>query len=197
MKKKFDLTFCFKGNRNYVHGTDIFIKILEHFTNAHDIDIAFHDIAIKNMDFSTEKPKNKKIQVTFKCLKSEEKIKIFATENNTNILCRYKYYEDKIINNSTINLEKENIILNKQTKYSFIEHIVAMNKTLHETLYSNVNGKWYFTRLRLEKDINMSDILSLELVLKSNFQFKLTKSAIIVNKVTVGFIYFSLIPKES
>jgi len=72
-----------------------------------------------------------------------------------------------------------------------------MNKALVEQLYSEVEGKWYFTRLQLGNNISMSDVSSLKLDLKSNFQFKLTKSAIIVNDIEVGFIYFSLIPKES
>ena len=197
MKKKFDLEFCFKGNRKYVHGTDIFTKITEQYNNAKNIDIAFHGIAINNMTFSTEKPEGKEVKVTFRCLHNEDKIKLFAIENDSNITCRYEYLEEEIVNNSTVAVSEESIELNTPTEYSFIEHIVAMNKALLEKLYSDANGKWYFTRLQLKENISMSDISSLQLVLKSNFQFKLTKSSIIVDNVEVGFIYFSLIPKES
>lgn len=197
MKKKFDLEFCFKANRKYVHGTDIFTKITEQYNNAKNIDIAFHGIAINNMTFSTEKTEGKEVKVTFRCLHDEDKIKLFAIENDSNITCRYEYLEEEIVNNSTVAVSEESIDLNTPTEYSFIEHIVAMNKALLEKLYSDANGKWYFTRLQLKENISMSDISSLQLVLKSNFQFKLTKSSIIVDNVEVGFIYFSLIPKES
>ncbi len=198
MKEKIDLDFCFKGSRKYVHGTDIFTKLTENYNNdMKNIDLAFHAITVRNMTFFIEKPKNSEIKVTFRCLLNENKIKLFGIENNSSVNCQYEYMEEKIVENSLINIPEENIILQTQTEYSFIEHIVAMNKALVETLYSDVQGKWYFTRLQLKEFISMSDISSLQLTLKSNFQFKLTKSAILVNDLEVGFIYFSLIPKES
>ena len=197
MKKEFDLDFCFKGSRKYVHGTDIFTQLVEsHNNNVENIDIAFHGITVNNMSFYIEKPVEE-VKVTFRCIQDEIKVKLFGVENDTSVDCRYEYLEEKIVENSMVDVAEEIINLNTRTEYSFIEHIVAMNKALVEQIYSDVNGKWYFTRLQLKENISMSDISSLQLVLKSNFQFKLTKSAIIVNDVEVGFIYFSLIPKES
>jgi len=169
----------------------------EQYNNTKNIDIAFHGITINNMTFSTEKPEGKEVKVTFRCLHNEDKIKLFGIENDSNITCCYEYLEEKIVDNSTVVVSEKSIDLNTPTEYSFIEHIVAMNKALLEKLYDDVNGKWYFTRLQLKKNISMADISSLQLVLKSNFQFKLTKSSIVVDQEQVGFIYFSLIPKES
>jgi len=198
MKEKIDLDFCFKGSRKYVHGTDIFTKLTENYNNdVKNIDLAFHGITINNMTFYTEKPEKDAVKVTFRCLFNKDKIRLFGIENDSSIDCQYEYMEEKIVENSLINIAEENIILQTQTEYSFIEHIVAMNKSLVEKLYSEVSGKWYFTRLQLKENIEMPDVSSLQLILKSNFQFKLTKSAIIVNDLEVGFIYFSLIPKES
>lgn len=198
MKDKIDLKFCFKAKRQYVHGTDIFEKLTAyHGNDIKNIDIAFHGITINNMTFTTEKPKAKVVKVTFRCLQYETKVKLFGIENDSSVDCHYEYLEEDIVENSRVNVREESILLKVPTKYSFIEHIVAMNKALVETLYSDVNGKWYFTRLQLKENIVMSDVTSLKLILKSNFQFKLTKSAIIVNNTDVGFIYFSLIPKES
>lgn len=198
MTKTIDLDFCFKGSRKYVHGTDIFSKLTEQYNNdVMNIDIAFHGITVNNMSFSKEKPEGKEVKVTFRCIYNENKIKLFGIEIDSNIDCRYKYFEDQIVNNSTVIVSEKSINLNTPTEYSFIEHIVAMNKSLVENLYTDTNGKWYFTRLQLKENISMSDISSLKLVLKSNFQFKLTKSSIILDNVVVGFIYFSLIPKES
>lgn len=198
MQEKFDFDFCFKGSRQYVHGTDIFTKLAESYDyKVKNIDLSFHGITLNNMSFFSEQPEGKEIKVTFKCLHDEDKIKLFGIENDTNIDCRYEYFEEKIVASATVDISTESIILNKPTEYSFIEHIVAMNKALVEKLYCDVNGKWYFTRLQLAENCMMKDISSLKLILKSNFQFKLTKSAIVVNEKEVGFIYFSLIPKES
>lgn len=197
MKEKIDLDFCFKGIRKYVHGTDIFTKLTENNNDMKNIDLAFHGITMKNMTFFTGKPVNNEIKVTFRCLLNGNKIRLFGIENDSSVNCQYEYMEEKIVANSLVNILEESIILETQTGYSFIEHIVAMNKALVEKLYSDISGKWYFTRLQLKENIEMADISSLKLILKSNFQFKLTKSAIIVNNMEVGFIYFSLIPKES
>jgi hypothetical protein len=197
MKKEFDLEFCFKGGRKYIHGTDVFSKLTEYYDgDVKNIDLVFHDIAVNNMRFFIEKPLKNKVITTFKCQKNHEEIKLYGIESTCNINCYYEYPEEKIVDNSLIDDSKKTIILSSSTEYSFIEHIVAMNKALVENLYGNVNGKWYFTRLHLKKNINMSDVSSLQLILKSNFKFQLTKSAIIVNDTEVGFIYFSLIPES-
>jgi len=197
MKEAFDLEFCYKGSRDYVHGTDIFTKLLLIPNNdLKKIDIAFHDITINNMTFTTNKPINNQVNVTFRALDNQKPIKFYGVENNKTISCRYPYEEDKIVKNSTVDPKTESIILNTPTEYSFIEHIVAMNKALLEELYRNKKGKWYFTRLQLHKNIDMAKIQSLKLVLNANFQFKLTKTVIIVDGENIGYIYFSLIQKE-
>ena len=198
MKEEINLDFCFKGSRKYVHGTDIFTKIITvHSKHIKNIDITFHGITINNMTFHTEKPGVKNIKVIFRCLANGNKIKLFGIENDSMVDCRYEYIEEMIVENSKVDIINDRIFLTTPTEYTFIEHIVAMNKSLLESLYPDINGKWYFTRLQMKKNIHISDVVSLQLILKSNFQFKLTKSAIIVNDTEVGFIYFSLIPKGS
>lgn len=198
MTKAFDLEFCFKGNRKYVHGTDIFTNLTKHLNrNIKKIDIAFHGISLNNMRFSTEKVEDTEVKVTFRCHHDANKIKLFGIETNKDIDCHYEYLEENIITGSIINIEKKTITLSTPTQYSFIEHIVAMNKALLEKLYNNINGKWYFTRLQLSENIQMNDVSSLQLILTSNFQFKLTKSTVIVNDEEAGFIYFSHITQES
>jgi len=198
MHKQIDLDFCFKGSRQYVHGTDIYSKLLELQNSAmKKIDIAFHSITLHNMTFSSVKPTVDDIKVIFRCVNDDKKIILFGIENDTDVNCHYEYQEEKIFKNSTVISSEESVLLKIPTEYSFIEHIVAMNKALVESLYPDINGKWYFTRLQIKEPVSMLDVSSLKLILKSNFQFKLTKSAIIVNEIEVGFIYFSLIPKES
>ena len=198
MNKTFDLDFCYKGSRQYVHGTDIFAKLTKRYEEEiHNIDIAFHGITKNNMTFSTEKPVEEDVKVTFRCTQKTEKIRLFGYENDKSVSCRYDYWEEKIVESSSINPSESSIILDDSTEYSFIEHIVAMNKALVEKLYPEANGKWYFTRLQLKRNVEMSLISSLKLVLESNFQFKLTKSVIVVNGENLGFIYFSLVSKGS
>ena len=54
MKKEFDLEFCFKGNREYVHGTDIFTKLTEKYNNdLKKIDYNEAKISLRSLDKNT------------------------------------------------------------------------------------------------------------------------------------------------
>ena len=194
---KYDLEFCFKGNRTYVHGTDIYNKIVEILNNDMKdtkIDLSFHGVAKKNILLSNKKPEDENL-IKFVCKytgeNNERKI-LYGMERNHNITCQYTYPEEEICQLSDLDLENKEINLNKDTSYSFIENSVALNKYLLENLFPDVNGKWYFTRLQL-LDAPTNKIYPLKLVLKANFNFKLTKTEIFISDKSMGYIYFSLV----
>jgi hypothetical protein len=194
--KKYSLEFCFKGSRNYVHGTDIFNKVIKQLKNEmlnKKIDLSFHGIARTNIDLVNEKPENKElIKFAIKFINKDNKKEVmYGIENGKKIECRYEYPEENIYNLSNLNLEKKEVVLNKDTSFSFIENIVALNKYLLVNLFSNANGKWYFTRLQLKENIDSN--YPLKLILKGSFNLKLTKTEIFVDNKSVGFIYFSLV----
>ena len=194
---KYDLEFCFKGNRTYVHGTDIYNKIVEILNNDMKdtkIDLSFHGVAKKNILLSNKKPEDENL-IKFVCKytgeNNERKI-LYGMERNHNITCQYTYPEEEICQLSDLDLENKEINLNKDTSYSFIENSVALNKYLLENLFPDVNGKWYFTRLQL-LDVTTKKTYPLKLVLKANFNFKLTKTEIFISDKSMGYIYFSLV----
>jgi hypothetical protein len=194
--KKYSLEFCFKGSRNYVHGTDIFNKVIKQLKNEmlnKKIDLSFHGIARTNIDLVNEKPENEElIKFAIKFINKDNKKEVmYGIENGKKIECRYEYPEENIYNLSNLNLEKKEVVLNKDTSFSFIENIVALNKYLLVNLFSNAHGKWYFTRLQLKENIDSN--YPLKLILKGSFNLKLTKTEIFVDNKSVGFIYFSLV----
>lgn len=202
MPEVYDLHFCFKGNRTYVHGTDIFNKSLTLFKQLgykeiKKTDIVFHDIARKNLTFLPEDEAEKEnIKVTFKFESVNGIHRFVAIENGFDVDCRYEYPEENIVRASIIDIENKTMTLEESLEFSFIEKIVAMNKGLLEKLFKDVDGKWFFTRLQLNEladNINMES--KIILTFKSNFNFKLTKTVITVDDKEIGFIYFSLVKK--
>jgi len=195
--KKYDLEFCFKGNRTYVHGTDIFNKLIDELKNeiSNDkIDLSFHGIARTNLSLLDEKPENEeliKFVIKFNN-KNYERTFLYGVENGIDINCRYKYPEEDICNFSDLNVEKQIINLKVDSSYTFIEDSVALNKYLLENLFPDANGKWYFTRLQLKR-LPKETYYPLKLSLKANFNFKLTKTEIFIDNQSIGFIYFSLV----
>lgn len=194
--EKYNLNFCFKGNRDYVHGTDIFnnlIKKLKTEIINSKLDLSFHGIAKTNIHLSYKKPDNEEqLKFVLKYTNTEnDKIILYGVENGVPIKCRYEYEEEKINKASNINLENKEVILKHDTSFDFIENVVAMNKSLLEKIFGKLDGKWFFTRLQLNELSGYNYPLRLEL--KANFNFKLTKTEIFLNDKSIGFIYFSLV----
>ena len=194
--EQYNLEFCFKGNRNYVHGTDIYQKVFDLL--SHEIeekfDLSFHGIATKNMKLSHQVPTDESL-IKFVCKhidKSKNKVVLYGIEIDSKIECRYNYLEEDICALSQVNISKQELILTKDSSYSFIENSVALNKYLLEKLFPDANGKWYFTRLQLEQ-LPKKISYPLKLNLKANFNFKLTKTEIFIENQSIGFIYFSLV----
>ncbi|MDD5716262.1 MAG: hypothetical protein PHW64_00535 [Sulfuricurvum sp.] len=195
--KEYNLEFCFKGNRTYVHGTDIYnnlIKLFEGEMKLQNFDLSFHGIAKRNIIITEEKPRDEKtLKFLCKLIDKNDSKKIFYGIENSNIIeCRYAYPEEDICKLSILDLKQQEIVLTENSGYSFVENCVALNKFLLENLFPDVNGKWYFTRFQI-KDIPIESCYPLKLILKSNFNFKLTKTEIFHNDKSLGFIYFSLV----
>ncbi|AFJ43282.1 hypothetical protein [Francisella orientalis] len=192
-KKK--LNFCFKGSRDYIHGTDIFNELKNCFNDSLNyentmLDLSFHGIAKKKLDIVEDNATDAKVVVKFYDTNDDKKT-YYLVENKDDIVCRYDYAENKIVELSKIDLDLGKINLNKDTSYSLIENIVALNKSLLENMFKEAFGKWYFTRLQLKK-IPLNYYL-IRLEFKSNFNFKLTKTEIFLDNESLGFIYFSLV----
>ncbi len=194
--EEYDLEFCFKGSRNYVHGTDIYQKIVDLLSNdiEEKFDLSFHGVAMNNMQLSHQIPKDESL-IKFVCKyidKSKNKIMFYAIEIDSKIDCRYTYLEKDICSLSKVNTVEKVVVLTQETSYTFIENSVALNKYLLETLFPDANGKWYFTRLQLTQ-LPKEIFYPLKLILKANFNFKLTKTEIYIDNNFIGYIYFSLV----
>jgi len=195
--KQENLEFCFKGTRTYVHGTDIFTKMIEVLTDEmkkEKFDLSFHGVSKTNIKLSNIKPKDESL-LKFVCkytnISNKRKV-LYGSENGKEIECRYEYPEKDICKMSNLNLDNKEILLNDISSYSFVENSVALNKYLLENLFPDADGKWYFTRFQIQS-IPEYKGYPLKLVLKANFNFKLTKTEIFIADKFVGYIYFSLV----
>ena len=102
------LNFCFKGARNYVHGTDVVSELLKVFVNhdINDIDLKFSGIAETNLSLiEGHERSDAKVSI---CLKESGVEKRFQlVESGEKIDCRYEYDEDQIIEACVIDLENQ------------------------------------------------------------------------------------------
>lgn len=199
MNKDLDLSFCFKGNRDYIHGTDVYNKLIDIFDDDiyKKLDLSFHGIAKKNITLTKSKPENDNdIKFVFKYIdktSNTNKKLFYGIENSVNIECRYDYFEDELCKMYKLDIANKTIALQNSNHFSPIENIVAMNKFLLKSIFNDQTGKWYFTRLQLSQKVDINSFTNIELKFISNFNFKLTKTELFVDNSSIGYIYFSLI----
>ena len=202
MKEKIGLEFCFKGNRTYVQGPDIFDAVLKKMNIRYgkekitNIKYSAYEMLHSNADVYFLEQFNKndfsKINsiITFKL--DAKKTTVVVVENDDTIECSTEYSEDIVRCNSVIN--NDTIIFNNSLPDSLTEIIVSMNKYYLQRTVTN-KGKWIVTKFEYNNLIDIENIeeKELKLELTNNFNNKLTKSVIKVNNLVVGFIYFSLV----
>jgi len=204
MKKTFNLDFCFKGNRKYVQGPDIFDATTEilskEFTNITNLKYTAYQMLHNN---ATLVITNKFVKKEYEIINSiiiffsnEQKYYAVVCNNGKIINCSTEYSEKVVENNSEI---IENAISFQNTlSYSFTEIVVSMNKYFFNQTIEE-SGKWIVTKfdyLYLD-DISNADNVNIKIELLQNLNNKLTKSKLLLNNKEVGYLYFSLIPKES
>lgn len=189
------LSFCFKGNRTYVHGTDIVAELFKHFSDVviTDIDLKFNGIASTNLNLiEGEEVDDAKVNIRLN-LDGEEKV-MQLVENGETPDCWCEYAENSISEKCDLEQENKLIHLKQVSHYTLCENFVAMNKFLLQSLYPEEKGKWYFTRLEQKRVFEEEALITVKLI--KNFNFLLTKSNILIDGEVVGSVYFTLKREE-
>lgn len=185
--------FVFKGDRQYVHGTSVYDFLLENVGGGGGIlqlDLMFHHLAKRNLCFTTEKPKDLAEILCVAKFEDEKRgsFKVFGIEYEKEITKRIPYDESSIIKEAIFKGEEASI--SKNSQYSFIEHLVSLNKSLLSKIFDDIKGKFYFSRLELKNGF-IKDFEMIQLHFKAHFNYQLMQAAISVDRQEVGQIYFS------
>jgi hypothetical protein len=199
------IKFKFKGKRDYVHGTDIYNKMLDTmhvFCGQYpkSVEGSFHYLLKNHGIFRIyERDTIKEVDhcaAIFNLLIKEKKYQVILHDIETPITSSYAYDERNVLKNMVLN--SKTIVMPFNPSYTYIEQFVAMTKKLHFTIYPEATGKWLFTRLQINEAIDNALYADKILSVKSerNFQYKLTQCLIRLNDQLIGNIFFSLIKKR-
>jgi hypothetical protein len=187
-----NLNFCFKGDRDYIQGTSVVSELFQTMANKKlsQIDLKFNGIIQSGLDL-VEGAENPEAKVNIRWLESDDTKIYQLVENGKSIDCRKEYNEDSIIDKTTLNLNSQSILLDEVTNYTLCENFVAMNKFLLQRIYPQEKGKWFFTRLEQTEFIPDNCLIKVKLI--KNFNFRLTKSDILVDGKVIGSVYFTMV----
>lgn len=201
--RRVSIPMCFKGSRNYLHGTDLYTSLCDQVPKLTGMPIqapmriVIHrlvthecDILLGGVGESIEKPERPWAEFSFST--GEGIIAGWMCESDRDVACRYEYAEERIERTCELNVEKNEVAIHKETGYSAVEVAVAMTKKMHYALWPT-KAKWLFTRLELKRLLQASDASGLSIRLEHNFNNRLTKSSLVSNGEVIGHIYFSLL----
>ena len=186
------LKLCFIGGRNYVHGPDIVSALLKEMESRliTNIDLKFNGIASTQLDL-VDGDTNEQAKVNIRWFENGQERIYQLIENGKPIDCRFEYDEEQIIQRTKLDLDSQSIVLQQPTGYTLCENFVAMNKFLLQSLFPDVQGKWYFTRLEQNGLVIENALITVKLI--KNFNFRLVKSDVLVENIVIGSIYFTMV----
>ena len=195
------LTLCFKGDRTYLHGTDVYESVVSalqaRWPNANGgLSFAFHRIArnqchaiLTDSGDRVRRPENIAAQMTIRA--GEHTLTAWVVEGTESIDCGVPYDEDAIT--ARCEIRSEEIAISAPTDNTPIEIAVAMTKRLHYALDPNVSGHWMFTRLDLERPFKPTDRTGMRVVRRQSLGVRLSRSEVFSGEVRLGDIFFSVV----
>ena len=193
--------FRFKGNRDYVHGTDQYREVARRLEATGDSDvntvrITFHGLNRHHCFFTlgalsgkSEKPESFVAEFTANIF--DRQMIGWLVPTKRPVLDRYSYDESSILEQCEI--VEDSAVLHSDPGFSSIETIVAITRQLHEVLYPEVEGKWFFSRLDLDALLPTDPVPPIEISLEQKIGSRLTKSSILFGNDRIGNIFFSLV----
>jgi hypothetical protein len=147
------LHFRFKGDRNYVHGSDTF-EALEALLNQDDMHVrrlTFRRFSHHQLECAFSRPGGMTIADGQAVGASGRRTEFWLLETLERVVDRYEFDESLIIKGAQVNgevIEAESL-----SGYSVIEQAIALTKALNYARAPKVSGKWVFGELCLNQDL--------------------------------------------
>ncbi len=190
-----ELDLAFKGDREYLHGTDIFNELVMLMSPVEHIKFQLKKIMTSQISIirlGDRQESRQKISGIFKFMHKKNEIELGLFENSKKINRRYEYNEEEVIRD--VIYTKDKAELHSSTKYSFIERLVSLNKSMLVRFVEQPSVKWYFTQIDITR--LPADDCSLSLSIKQQLGIRLVLSNIVANGVKIGSIGFSGVVEE-
>ncbi|MEZ9141883.1 MULTISPECIES: hypothetical protein [unclassified Shewanella] len=188
--------FEFKGNRNYLHGTDFYLFTVEYAKKnypegARLTQLSFRKLARCQCELMTQKPETGTIVATGKFhLTDGTKVPFWWVEGSASVEGRYEFDEDGLVSNAQMTTHPATInMLKPSGNYTCIEVLVALTKKMHNEIARPSKGKWLFGQLNLTKSLPIQ-YEAAEIRLQSMLHDKFSVSEVWLDGHLMGQIRF-------
>lgn len=182
--------FYLKGNRKYLHSTDIISYLFAKYKKIKSLDIKFYKIITGNPRL---KIINKKVSsIKYDCvanldLENKRLISLIFSGTKKKIVQSYSYNEELLY--PYFKILKKKISLKKKIDWKIIDLLISMSKFYCEKKIGR--KKWLVYRVIIDNNFIIKNFKSVELILMKEIKKKIYVFEIILDKKSYGSIYYT------
>ena len=184
------LNLRLKGDRTYVHGSDIFNAAAEVIRDSeydgYLAHLSFRHLGRRDCDMLWRRPDAAAILVASGRMSGAGRA-FWIVESTRPVGGQYDFDEDALVAQTII--EEAEIRLERRSQYTAIEEVIALTKRLSYELEPNISGKWLFGQLNLKETLP-GDYSTLVIRRKSGIPGRFNVNEVIVDQRSVGDIRF-------
>lgn len=198
--QNYQLSLEFRGDRSYLHGTDIYRAVISKFSGGGSLTkfrMAFHGLLKKQPklivldEFSYGYRKDDRFRGEFYWKTKTKEYYGVLLETTEEVLVRKPCNESEVVDGYHYDEVSRTVRLESPTYGTSIEQVVFLNKCLHGAGGAALGGAWLFAKLDLVDDLANIQPRYWEVSLKNVLGKSLTCSEIFSDKGMIGKIYFS------
>jgi hypothetical protein len=192
------LQFCFKGDRDYIQGADIFNALVGiypaaslrnvHFTIHGFVRSSHCNVYEADSRDAVSELRDTRARASFD-LRGVTRWVALKEASAPGLAERCEYPEDRVT--SLCDIQHYCIALDSESPFTFIETVVAMNKYLHQKAFADAVGKWIFAGIDLEGGCDARQGLVLKV--GRDINYRLTRTEMTHNGNAIGSLFFSLV----
>lgn len=194
------LRLCFKGERDYLQGADIYQAVVEAIRSelrepVGGIRMAIRRFFARQPDLLwadspelSARPGDAVVDYTVEL--PPRRPGGWLVESARPVECRLPFDEARIAMQCAFSDRTVEVM--GELGFLPIEVVVAMTKQLHQRKLPAAAGRWIFTRIDLRRLLRQPDASALSVTLEENLHNRLTRSSIVAGGEAIGSIYFSL-----
>lgn len=187
------LDLKFKGNRTYLHGTDMLDTVLALCPALENFSVRIQKIATRQLAAmvigGSESPRTEMTAIVRGRIGDRDIVVGLAETDDQVPPGRYAYDDAQVVEKAEIDVQSQTAGMPGRKDFSTIEQCVALQKALLVGCFADPAIHWYFTRLEVSRLPTEFDVLSLRLT--QALGKNLVRSSVAIDGTELGNIFFS------
>lgn len=201
MPPTFPLDLAFRGERNYLHGTDLYESLTRLPglpLNGRSLGITFHARVLHQPDLVLLEKEDRSLRHDpafrgeMRIATGAEAVQAVLLESSRPVTAWRPCNEKAIAAHGEVDIETRRATLKGIPQGSAIEQVVFLNKKLHLLALPHLGPKWMFARLELDAPLDFSAAGTLALHLSQVVGDRFTRTDIRRDGAPLGTLFFSL-----